>query len=144
MLASALAVLLFVACNRTERLPVAPVRGVVLFDQRPLPSANVVFIPERGRSASAQSGADGTFALTTYNPGDGAIVGPHRVTVTARESGQANTPGAPGVMRPGRSLIPEHYSNTATSGLKYDVAETKENVFEIQLSSKPGGMGERR
>lgn len=127
---------LAVGCGQAEQLPVAPARGIVLLDNRPLPAANVVFIPERGRSAAAQSNADGTFVLTTYQSGDGAIVGAHHVTVTARETGEANTPGAPGVKRVGRSLIPEQYGNTATSGLRFEVAGTSENVFEIQLSSK--------
>jgi len=125
-----------VGCRRVEQLPVAPARGIVLLDNHPLPAANVVFIPERGRSATAQSNTDGTFVLTTYESGDGAIVGSHHVTVTAREPGEANMPGAPGVKRAGRSLIPEHYGNTATSGLTFEIASTGENVFEIQLSSK--------
>ena len=126
-------------CNRIQRLPTAPTKGIVRIDSRPVPEAQVTFTPERGRSASAQTTSDGAFLLTTYETGDGAIVGAHRVTVTAREAGEMNTPGAPGIARPGKSLVPEHYGNTATSGLKYDVREVPDgeaNEFEIVLTSR--------
>ena len=119
-----------------DRLSTVPAKGTVTLDGKPLADANITFTPDRGRSATGKSSADGTFVLSTYDQGDGAIVGHHLVTVTAREVGAADTPGAPGITRPGRSLIPERYGNTATSGLSFEVTDGPENVFEIQLTSK--------
>ncbi len=131
-------VALLLGCNRVERLPTAPTRGVILFDNQPVASAHVTFTPERGRSASAETKSDGSFVLGTYDPDDGAIVGEHFVTVTARDAGEVNTPGAPGIARPGRSRLPERYGNTGTSGLRYKVEPGQENVFEIRLTTSNG------
>ena len=125
-------------CADGDRLPTAPARGTVWLDGRPLANAHVVFTPERGRSATGQTGADGTFVLTSYDSGDGVIVGHHRATVTAQEIGEFDTPGAPGIHRPGKSLIPVRYNSTATSGLEFDVHADQRNVFELRLSSQAG------
>jgi hypothetical protein len=124
-------------CGRSGDLPTAKAGGVVTIDDQSLANAHVIFTPEKGRAAMGQTGADGRFTLTTYRSGDGAIVGHHHVTVVAREpsDGQTNTPGAPGIERPGRSLIPEKYGSTATSGLEFDVVEGRENSFQIQITS---------
>ena len=128
-------IILLAGCNRVERLPTALARGVVLFDNQPVASAHVTFTPGRGRSASATTSADGSFVLTTYDVGDGAVVGEHLVAVTARDVGEENSPGAPGIARLGPSRVPERYGNTGTSGLKFEVKGDTENNFEIRLSS---------
>jgi len=125
-------------CGRGGDLPTAKAGGVVTIDNKPLANAHVIFTPDNGRAAIGQTAGDGSFTLTTYRSGDGAIVGHHRVTVVAREAGdgQLDRPGAPGIERPGRSLIPETYANTGTSGLAFDVSGERDNTFQIQLSSK--------
>jgi hypothetical protein len=58
------------------------VRGTVTLDGNPLPGATVTFVPRHGgRPASAVTLADGTFKLTTFNTGDGALPGEYKVTV---------------------------------------------------------------
>lgn len=132
-----LAALTIVAgCGDNDRLPTSEVRGRVLIDDRPLAGAQVTFTPEKGRAATAKSESDGSYELGTYGNGDGAIVGHHRVTVVAREPGVEDSPGAPMMVRPGRTLIPAAYSNPATSQLEFNVVTDKENVFDIRLSSK--------
>jgi hypothetical protein len=124
-------------CGHGGDFPTAKVRGVVTVDNQPLANAHLVFTPDSGRAATGQTASDGSFTLTTYAPGDGAIVGHHHVVVVAREAGdgQFDRPGAPGIERPGRSLIPEKYGNTGTSGLAFDVAAGGDNTFQIQLTS---------
>jgi hypothetical protein len=124
-------------CRRGGDLPTVGAGGVVAIDNKPLANAHVTFTPNQGRAATAQTASDGSFSLGTYRSGDGAIPGHHHVTVVAREAGdgQMNRPGAPGIERPGRSLIPEKYGSTATSGVEFDVVEGKENSFQIQLTS---------
>jgi hypothetical protein len=123
-------------CDKKDQLPTAPARGTVTIDGQPLGNAQVIFTPEKGRTATAQTSADGSFVLSTYDESDGAVVGHHQATVSAREPGQENAPGAPGITRPGRSLIPDFYSNTATSGLSFDVVDGQENIFGIRLVSQ--------
>jgi hypothetical protein len=72
----------------------APVKGVVTLDGKPLPNASVVFISQEsgGRDASGFTDARGVFQLTTYRPGDGALPGAlpgrYKVTVHYSEPGQ--------------------------------------------------------
>jgi hypothetical protein len=64
------------------------VKGVVTFDGVPVAGATVSFLPERedGRPANAMTEADGSFTLTTFKKGDGALRGAYRVVVTKLES----------------------------------------------------------
>jgi hypothetical protein len=60
-----------------------PVEGLVSLDGRPLKNAAVTFIPEgNGRIATAITGNDGSFHLTTFAAGDGALPGDYKVTIT--------------------------------------------------------------
>lgn len=78
-------VLLLVGCG-TESATV-PVSGTVTYNDEPVTQGRVMFVPisqdnpsHPGKSAYAEVAADGTFTLTTYEEGDGAIAGTHRVT----------------------------------------------------------------
>jgi hypothetical protein len=80
------------ACGKSEKFPVAQVEGCVKCNGQPVTAGLVVFTPtgtsaenpeESGRSASGVIKPDGTYELTTYDPGDGAIIGSHSVQVFA-------------------------------------------------------------
>jgi hypothetical protein len=63
----------------------APVTGKLTHKGVPVRGGTVFFSPvgaddTAGKPASAEVQADGTFALGTNQPGDGAVVGRHRVT----------------------------------------------------------------
>ncbi len=70
-------------CRRGPQ--VVPVSGVVEVDGKPLTTGAITVIPDQGRAASATIGKDGRFTLTTFLPGDGALLGRHRVVVTAHQ-----------------------------------------------------------
>ena len=83
------AVLLAAGCSAGEagRVPVHPVKGTVTAaDGKPAEGALVVlnpFTPNGGPAVpSGKVGADGTFAISTHAPGDGAAAGEYAVTVT--------------------------------------------------------------
>src|SRR5262245_58302614 len=80
----AVSLLALVGCGRSGGFETAKVKGVVTLDGKPFTAGGtVVFEPERqGKMAIGSIEADGTFNLTTYKKGDGAIVGRHRVAVT--------------------------------------------------------------
>ncbi len=82
-------------CGKQE-FQVAKVKGTVTCNGKPLTEGLVVYIPAgaaaassdsksavTGRSASAMIQPDGSYELTTYKAGDGAIVGSHSVQVFA-------------------------------------------------------------
>ena len=61
-----------------------PVQGTVTLDGQPVGGAAVQFVPEggAGRTASAETQSDGTYRITTKDPGDGALPGDYRVIIT--------------------------------------------------------------
>ncbi len=72
----------------------APVHGVVSVDGEPVAGAAIAFRPETGgRPAWAITEEDGTYQLQTINPGDGALIGTHTVTITCFEEPPASAAG---------------------------------------------------
>ncbi|MBI3462238.1 MAG: carboxypeptidase regulatory-like domain-containing protein [Planctomycetes bacterium] len=118
----------------------APVDGTIIYRGKPLPNARVVFMPETPGALPASGTTDdaGRYELMTSVPGDGARVGKHRVTVTARGPDKllpANqlTTGLPGSnTAPGDPLIPPRYFMPNTSGLTAEVTAGGATVdFEL-------------
>jgi hypothetical protein len=96
------------------------VRGKVVFeDGSPLTGGELQFVsqaPAKGlahpRPAAAHLKADGTFdAVTSHKYGDGLIPGKHKVAIL-------NARGSDGT-----SLVPEKYTNSATTPLEVDTAD---------------------
>ena len=123
MRAAALAALAVAGCGdgRPERVAVS---GRVLIDGQPLEQGNVRFHPQDQRVASAKLGPGGTFTLTTYDYGDGVVVGKHPVSVVAMENLNATTK---------KWLAPKKYCGPGSSGLAVEVTDATDDV-EIQLS----------
>jgi len=99
--------------------------------------AAVVFTPAGGLPAKGiVSAADGSFQLSTYAPGDGARIGPHRVTVSAtvEDRNDQTEDKYPGI----RFIIPEKLNDRDRSGLTYDV-KAGENALRIQIHSDGTG-----
>ena len=125
-------------CGGSNRAETRKISGTVTLDGRPLTKGHVLFVPERGRAAKGPIQSDGTYTLGTYGSADGAVLGTHRVAVVCREEAPPIKDKDLGIdislARRGRSLIPEHYSETATSGLTFKVTPDGPGTFDIQLS----------
>ena len=87
----AISVLTGLGCGKQE-FQVARVSGTVTCGGRTLTEGMVLFTPigtsgkkthDTGRTASGMIEEDGSFVLTTYRKGDGAIIGTHTVSVFA-------------------------------------------------------------
>jgi hypothetical protein len=65
----------------------AKVRGRVVYDSQPVGSGKIMFFPATGRMAYGNINADGTYKLTTFEPGDGAPVGTYRVAIESTRLG---------------------------------------------------------
>jgi len=110
-----------------------PVTGsVVLADGSPAGGGIIKFrttSPE-GETVKAhgQIQPDGTFQLTTFNDGDGALAGEHQVILfspaTGDDGGAAAVPS-----------FPQKYRKYDTSGLTFQV-EPGENNFVIELKNR--------
>jgi hypothetical protein len=129
-----------------------PVQGSVYLDGEPVAKASIMFHPEEGgRPAWAITGDDGSFALTTFESGDGALLGDHVVTITlAQERPPGKQPQNPNftnenasVMeifashQPNRKMwiVPEKYSDPDTSGLTFTVASGTNTDATFELAS---------
>lgn len=78
-------------CGGGEHFDVAPVKGKVLCAGKPVPEGIVQFAPvsteapsgnkarRPGKSGAGEIKSDGTFEISTYELGDGAVVGKCRV-----------------------------------------------------------------
>lgn len=113
----------------------------VAYNGNPLANAQVVFAPEgQGRVATGTTDEKGRFHLGTFRPGDGALVGNHRVAVIARHPPKEPPPGSPASLMPddyvvhGDPRIPRRYFSAATSGLTAVVDPDGANDFEFRLS----------
>ncbi len=125
---------LLIGCGGSDHDETAIVTGKVTYQGKPVTKGRIVFYPTNGRPAIGAIQSDGTYSLTTFEPGDGALLGNHRVTITASES-VGGSPPATGFMdeimkaskgqgqTPGKTvwLVPEKYSNRKSSKLQAEV-----------------------
>ena len=140
-------VLLLLAGCGSGHPETAPVSGKITYDGNPVTQGKIVFYPEHGRSATGQIGPDGSYTLTTFDQGDGAVLGKHRVTIkSTRVTGQEQLPKsfaeevaqgqkkdakpAPGAQV--QWLVPKEYSTKETSPLRANVKRGGEPIdFDI-------------
>src|SRR5262249_34857847 len=118
-------------CGRSDRKAVVPVEGQVLFENRPIQHALVVFHPVGGAESdprpTGRVGPDGSFKLTTYDVGDGAPPGEYAVTVEWwLTTGSKNNPQ--GYDSPPVNRLPPRYSKVATSGLRVRINGGKNSL----------------
>jgi hypothetical protein len=108
-----------------------PVRGTVtLEDGTPVTSGMVSFETkdvEKPITARGEIKPDGSYELGTYKPGDGALPGVYRVTVTPL----AQNPDLP-VPKPAYDA---RYTSFDTSGLEFEV-KAAANEYPIKLAPR--------
>ena len=119
----------------------ATVGGRVTYNGKPVVSGTIVFQPAQGRPAMGEIQPDGTFKLTTFESGDGALLGKHRVTIEARNVRKPppmEGAGASNIAPKVEWLVPRKYANSDSSNL---IAEVKpgQNNIDFDLPSEPGG-----
>lgn len=91
--------------GRPKRVPVS---GQVLIDGKPLTLGFIRLTPNDTRPACGEIGPDGRFSLKTFEPGDGAVLGSHKVSIVAIEPLDATRQ---------RWHVPKKYTDPETSGL---------------------------
>lgn len=102
----------------------APVKGTVSYQGEPVTLGQILFIPENGeRSGIGRVQEDGTFTVTTYSDGDGAVVGKNKVTISAYDNNLVNQ-------------VPGWYENANTTPLTLEVQPETDNEFEIVLEGE--------
>lgn len=125
------AILLLAGCERGPQM--VPVTGKVLYNGQPLAFGSIAFQPPSGQPARGEIQSDGTFSLSTYRPGDGAVVGRHKVRVACYESQRPNAAKLPGEQSLGKLLIPQKYTLFDESGLTAEVIADGNEPFVFEL-----------
>lgn len=105
------------------------VAGKVTYKDQPLANATVTFVPsaEGQRPGIGITDASGNYRLTTIEPGDGALVGSHKVSIVALAPYDGKIPEGMGaayleeVQAKGKPLIPQRYFTAGSSELTADV-----------------------
>jgi hypothetical protein len=120
---SAVVVLTVAGCDDGRPMRVS-IAGTVLVDGKPLTVGDVKFVPQGARPSSGKIDASGRFRLTCYDGGDGAVLGVHRVQVSASEIKGDEV----------RWHAPIKYANFRTSGIAFEVKEPTESMV-IELKS---------
>jgi hypothetical protein len=112
-------------CSRGDGLTIAPVEGKIVMNGQPLPNVGVTFLPNgAGPSASGNTNELGEFKLRTAEPGDGAVVGGHKVVLGRAQEGRP---------KPGSATIPNKYGSPTTTDLSVEVVAGKTNTFTFEL-----------
>ena len=116
-----------------DALPLTEAGGAVTLAGAPVAGASVVFRPAAGPSAMGQTDAAGRFVLSTYEPGDGAVIGTHTVTIVPASAGVALVPGQPPAPPlPAGAAIPPRYARPESSGLAAEI-QASANDFAFDL-----------
>jgi hypothetical protein len=137
-------ILLLAGCGGPSRPETVPISGRVTYGGQPVVSGQIVFYPEpigSGRQAIGAIGPDGRYTLTTFDSGDGAVLGRHRVTIKSVRvsAGPPSAQEAAEQMRQGRDLgvewlVPKKYSRPNTTPLTAEVKRGK-NTIDFDLPS---------
>ncbi|QDU77967.1 hypothetical protein Pan97_50460 [Bremerella volcania] len=141
LLLSAAAVCLFVmGCEPgTSNPPTSPVTGKVTYKGEAVEGATIQFLPSSSevKVANATSGTDGTYALSTFETGDGAMAGKYKVTV------RKLVPVQQGVQKDGenagepayvnKDMLPKKYMSMDSTPLEFEVTASGNQTFDIDL-----------
>jgi hypothetical protein len=140
----AMAVLICLGCGPAGQVKVYPVKGKVTFEGKPLAGGGAIsFVPvasQEGKTAAGEIKEDGSYELTTYEPGDGSMVGDFRVVINqVTEKEPEPTPdGAPPPKGGSRVVaeadrIPAIYADFQNSPLTAKVEAKSLNTLDFVL-----------
>jgi hypothetical protein len=108
-----------------DRPKTFPVSGKVTHKGQPVPKGTITFQPDQGQPSVGEIQPDGTYRLSTFDPGDGAVAGHYRVFVIANTADPTKMPGSSPGWTPPKDLVPQKYNKAETSGLETTVSEDK-------------------
>jgi hypothetical protein len=130
---------LIVGCGRPGTAPTAPAAGTLTAGGSALANVNITFTPSAGRSATATTDAAGAFTLSTFSPGDGAVPGRHRVTLSV-STADVPMPGTPeaAAFKPQAIPFAKRYSGLDTTDLEVEIPATGNTTITLDVAPGEG------
>lgn len=129
-----------VGCGGEFRL--APVEGVVTLDGEPLANASVYFQPKRngespivGPPSIGVTDSEGRFEMLTTSQSDGAVVGPHVVSISTFEERMVNPQKSDRTEVVSEELVPSRYRNRSELTFTVPTGGTDNANFQLQTDS---------
>lgn len=126
----ALSAAFLTGCGQKSEIPTASVSGKVTFKGKPVSSGTVWFAPDEEGLLPARGilSSKGKYSLEIAEKSlKGAYVGSYRIWFDCTD------PATSQDGERGKSLLPEKYGSTETSGLTATVEEGKANVYDFSL-----------
>lgn len=113
-------------CGSSETLPAtSSVAGKITCQGKTLGTGTVMFFPVAGgKHAVGMIGQDGSYSLSTYKTGDGAVPGKHKVVVNVSYESQDGAAVSKDIPR-----VPDKYSNVETTPLIVDVSPEDNSIL---------------
>jgi hypothetical protein len=133
--------------------PTAPVSGKITINGKPVNQGRISFHPTTGeRPALANIQPDGSYSLTTFEQGDGALLGQHKVSVKstrienapampakdfqeeAKQAAEVAKKGGPQLV----FIVDKKYYDERTTDLEAEVKPGDNQInFDLPASPKP-------
>ena len=110
--------------------------GTVTLDGEPIGNVSVAFTPESGRPAAGATDAAGHFELSTFDAGDGAVLGKHKVVLSENVSDTAPAPDDPnfGKWKRPKPRFSKIYSDPQRTPFTAEVIDG-DNEFQFEMST---------
>lgn len=130
-------------CGRSDRPQLAQVAGTVTYNGTPLEKGTIVFESTGNRPANGEIENGKIVRVMTFEDGDGVPVGIQNIAVFALAVADSATASDPSqdvasgenYMGGSQSLIPDKYTNPATSGLSTTIEAGQTNEVKLELTS---------
>jgi len=118
----------------SDQLPTYPVSGIVQFEAGKPVHVGTLELKSRehGIQARGEIQPDGSFQLSTYAAGDGAVAGLHDCVVVQLVIAEGLSPHRPSAI----GVVDGRHANYATSGIVVEVSPDRNNVFTIEVEGK--------
>lgn len=139
---------LVVGCSDVgDQKATAKVTGRVMYEGKPVPGGSLMFSPVRdaktpmsGKAGQAVVKSDGTYFVTTYANGDGAVVGKHQVSFSPPAMAQTEAPAGAHVQTaaaesPYAGLTPKQTDVSVVKG------ENKIDIELVKAAASPAAPG---
>ncbi len=126
--------LMLVGCNES-RVPTYPVQGQLRFDDGSVPMfGEIEFYNEHHQiNARGSIKRDGSFSVGTYQPGDGAVAGTHKITIQQILVSPLTSSRLQEIDHHHGKLISRQYNNYQHSDLSCEIVPGRENRLELEI-----------